>query len=234
MVYDLDELLTGLKAIYQKNYWSKRTMTDGFSIVDIIFLLLALFIGYKMYTMMGVKTGIEKKSNFKNGFGFGKGTKESKSIENAPLITGLKKIGIADRAFNPQHFLEKAQASFESIVKAFVSGNQDQLKGLVSGDVFEVLVHEITKRKTAEHTVDLNFFRLVSAEILESNLENHIANVTVQFVSEQVLLTHDAQGKLIEGDPDAIDKVTDTWTFERDTRTKSSKWILIEMRNLEE
>lgn len=209
-------------------------MVDGFSIVDIIFLLLALFIGYKMYSMLGVKTGHEKKHDFKEKFGFGPKSKESKSIENAPLITGLKKISTADRLFNAEHFLDAVQRIFETVVKGFLSGDRSQFKGIISEEIQETLEQEIAARESLNHSADLNFFRLVSAEILESTFENHIARVTVEFVSEQVLLIHDKEGKLVEGDPNAIDKVTDIWTFEKDTKSKPSKWILVSMKSSEE
>ncbi len=209
-------------------------MVDGFSIIDIIFLLLALFIGYKMYSMMGVRTGHEKKPDFKNKFGFGAKPKEGKTIEMAPLITGLKKISTADRLFNPEHFLDVAQKIFETVVKGFVAGDRSQLKGLVGGDAQETLEQAIAEREKLKRTADLNFFRLVSAEILESTFEDHIARVTVEFVSEQVLLIHDSKEKIVEGDPNAIDKVTDVWTFEKDTKSKPSKWILVDMKSLEE
>jgi len=205
-------------------------MVDGFSIVDIIFLLLALFIGYKMYTMLGVRSDIEKKSAPKERFGFGNRTSAQKTIETAPLITGLRKIKTLDRTFNPDHFLEEVRTIFETVIKAFAIGDRDGLKNFISPELQDVFDHQIKVREDAHQTAELSFFRLVSAEILETTFQEDVAKVAVELVSEQILLIHDAEGKIVEGDPQAIDKVTDIWTFERNPKSKFSKWILVDMQ----
>ena len=54
------------------------------------------------------------------------------------------------------------------------------------------------------------------------------ARVTVQFTSEQINLTRDTAGDIVEGDPRQIDTVVDLWTFERDTRSRDPNWQLVE------
>ena len=57
-----------------------------------------------------------------------------------------------------------------------------------------------------------------SADIVEASLEDSIAKVTVEFVTEQVKVTRGAGGEIIDGDPYRIDILTDLWTFARDVR----------------
>ena len=55
-----------------------------------------------------------------------------------------------------------------------------------------------------------------------------MADVTIRFVSELVNATRDASGKVIAGNPNAVEDVTDVWTFARDTRSRDPNWTLID------
>ena len=50
----------------------------------------------------------------------------------------------------------------------------------------------------------------------------------MRFTSEQINVTRDTAGDMVEGDPRQIDTVVDLWTFERDTRSRDPNWQLVE------
>ena len=70
-----------------------------------------------------------------------------------------------------------------------------------------------------------------TAELIEAKMVNRDAYVTVKFVSEQVNVTRDADGHVIDGDPNHVGSITDIWTFARNTRSKDPNWKLIETRS---
>ena len=49
----------------------------------------------------------------------------------------------------------------------------------------------------------------------------------MEFVSEQVNILRDAEGKVIEGDENYIQNITDVWTFERAISSTSPNWVLV-------
>jgi predicted lipid-binding transport protein (Tim44 family) len=51
-------------------------------------------------------------------------------------------------------------------------------------------------------------------------------NVVVKFVSEQVNLLKDAQGEVLEGDENYVQKISDIWTFEKSLNPKINNWVL--------
>ena len=63
---------------------------------------------------------------------------------------------------------------------------------------------------------------------MEAGLRGRDAAVTVKFVSEQVNATRDADGQVVEGDPNKVEVVTDIWTFTRNTRSRDPNWFLAE------
>ena len=61
-------------------------------------------------------------------------------------------------------------------------------------------------------------------------MEGRTAFVTVKFISEQINVTRDKAGTIIDGDPDQPLEVVDIWTFARNTRSRNPNWTLIETR----
>ena len=53
---------------------------------------------------------------------------------------------------------------------------------------------------------------------------------TVKFVTDQINVTRDAKGNVIDGDPEHPLEVIDIWTFARNTRSRNPNWTLIETR----
>ena len=69
---------------------------------------------------------------------------------------------------------------------------------------------------------------LRNAEVAAAEVRGTRARVQVRFVSEQINVTRDAAGQVVDGDPKRIAEVVDLWTFERDTRSRDPNWELAE------
>jgi predicted lipid-binding transport protein (Tim44 family) len=68
-------------------------------------------------------------------------------------------------------------------------------------------------------------------EIIEAEMEGRNALVTVKYVSDQVNVTRDSEGEIVEGDPSAVTRITDIWTFARDVSSSNPNWVLIATRS---
>ena len=68
------------------------------------------------------------------------------------------------------------------------------------------------------------------ADVTEARMDGRTAFVTVTFISEQINVTRDKDGTVIEGDPEQPLEVVDIWTFARNTRSRNPNWTLIETR----
>ena len=66
-----------------------------------------------------------------------------------------------------------------------------------------------------------------SVEKYEKIKDNLFA--TVKFVAEVISVKKDKSGKIIEGNPDKIKFVTDSWKFSRNIKHKGPNWYLSEI-----
>jgi predicted lipid-binding transport protein (Tim44 family) len=148
-----------------------------------------------------------------------------------PVEAGLARIKAVDPDFSKDGFLAGAKAAFEMIVTAYAAGDVATLRPLLSNEVFERFKSAIDQRRKAGETLSTTLVGIKSAEIIEAGLQDRIASVTVKFVSEQVNVTTDAGGKVVDGDASQVTTVTDIWTFARNTRARDPNWSLVATRS---
>ncbi|MCM0020773.1 MAG: Tim44/TimA family putative adaptor protein [Tagaea sp.] len=146
---------------------------------------------------------------------------------NPALRAGIDAIRRADPSFDAAGFVEGAKGAFEMIVLAFAQGDTATLKPLLAQDVYQGFEGAIKDRLAAKHTLETTLVGIRTAEIVDAKLENRDAMVTVKFVSEQVNVTRDADGNVVEGEAAKVLRVIDQWTFARDTRSRDPNWALV-------
>ena len=105
------------------------------------------------------------------------------------------------------------------------------LRPLLAGDVFEPLERAAQEREKAGQTLETVLVSIDESEIIEAGVDKRTASVTVRFVSHQINITRDAEGRIIDGDPHEAVEVIDIWTFERHTRARDPNWTLVATRS---
>lgn len=137
------------------------------------------------------------------------------------------KLAAADPSFDEGAFVKGARAAFEMILRAFAAGDAAALQPLLGKEVFAAFADAIHARETAKESLQTNLVAIKAASIVEAIVEGTTALVTVKFVSDQINVTHAADGKVVDGDPEKPVEKTDIWTFSRSVRSRDPNWILI-------
>lgn len=225
-------------------------MSGGFEYFDIIlFAMIAAFLVYRLGSVLGKRTGHERQSREPFGRLGGKESaaetgndnviaipqREAPPQEEEPdtaLGAALTQIKLADSTFTRKSFLEGARAAFEMVITAFALGDMKTLRSLLSQEVYDNFAEAIRTRERANQTRETTLVGIDVAEIIEAKLEDkRHAYVTVKYISQQVNATRDEAHNVVDGDPNAIEKVTDIWTFRRDTRASDPNWQLVATRS---
>jgi len=229
-------------------------MGDGFQFLDIVlFAMVAAFLVLRLRSVLGKKTGhqeprqdpisrrqqdaqkdgnvVELPNRYKDGpddMAEPMDDPVANLDPNDPLASGITQIRIADSSFHPVEFANGARAAFEMIVQAFAEGDTKTLENLLAEDVFENFNEAIVARREANEKLETTIIGIGSADVVEAAMDGRNAMVTVKFVSEQVNVTHDAEGRVVDGDPNQVTEITDIWTFSRDTKSSDPNWKLVE------
>lgn len=143
------------------------------------------------------------------------------------LEQALTDIKLADRQFEPDHFVAGGKKAHELIVTAYAKGDRAALKPLLNDEVYSTFDHAMKERESRKETVRFTLVGYKDAKITHASIKNRIAEITVSFAVQFISSTTNAEGTVIEGDPAAVRDVVDIWTFSRDTRASDPNWTLI-------
>lgn len=222
-------------------------MGNGFQFLDIIFFaLIAAFVILRLRSVLGKRTGHEQPPS--DPFGtkreaqreLADGAREEAAgnvvhlpgrdgepvAVDTPLGAGLTQIKVADPSFDPADFQDKCKAAFEYIVEAYAAGDTAKLKPLLTPDVYDRFAAAIKEREDDNLTLETNLVRIKDAEPIEASMSGRTALITVKYTTEQINVTLDSEGRVVDGDPDHVAEVVDIWTYERNTRASNPNWLL--------
>ncbi|MAI10349.1 MAG: hypothetical protein CBD27_05080 [Rhodospirillaceae bacterium TMED167] len=230
-------------------------MGEGFQFIDIVlFAMIAAFLILRLRSVlgrhrdhgrpedgMGDSTPPQRDDNIiplpeqaKTTPPAAGGPEESDPTQKeTPIDAGFTQIQIAAPDFDRTEFLVGVRTAFEMIIQAFAEGDRDLLEALLSDEVYGNFVSAMTGREDASETLENTLIRMVSAEPIEAYMDGSVAHVTVKIVSEQINVTRDAEGEVVDGDPDHVSEITDIWTFARDTQIADPNWALVATRSLD-
>lgn len=140
---------------------------------------------------------------------------------------GVAAIRTADPSFEPLGFTAGARAAFTTIVEAFAKGDTSTLRPLLDGPTFASFEAAIRGRVERKEKAETTLIGFEASDIAAAELQGTNASVTVRFVSEQINVLRNADGQIIDGNPNEVQKVIDLWTFRRDTKSSDPNWLLI-------
>ena len=197
-------------------------MSNSFGYLDIILLgMIAGFIILRLRSILGRKTGHESKvyPNFAEKK-FSVPSQEAKPLkQNLEVLEGK----------NKKEFLRGAEIAYESILTSFAAGDLIKLKALLSPNMFSNFSEAIKSRNNENIKSEFTFIGIKesSVEKYEKIKDNLFA--TVKFVAEVISVKKNKDNKVIEGNPDKIKFVTDSWKFTKNINNKSPNWYLSEI-----
>ena len=199
-----------------------QIMSNSFGYLDIILLgMIAGFIILRLRSILGRKTGHESKVS--PSFAEKKFSIPTQDIEavkqNLEVLEGNDK----------KEFLRGAEIAYESILTSFAAGDLIKLKALLASNMFSNFSEAIKARNKNNIKSDFTFIGVKesSVEKYEKVKDNLFA--TVKFVAAVISVKKDKDNKIIEGNPDKIKFVTDSWKFTKNINNKSPNWYLAEI-----
>jgi len=209
--------------------------------VDIlIFAIIAIFLGLRLRNILGSRDGYEQspeemgqrqvmQQTPDNDDESDEGMKKVVPIRPAALSgSGISAIKKADPSFQEDQFMQGAASAFAMVLTAFAEGDLSQLRRLLGYDLFNEFSDAIRERNAENESLSLVIDEIEDVQILDGEMADGIASVTVRFVSKQTRRLFDGDGNEIVDDASLNEAVVDVWTFERDTQIADPNWKLVE------
>jgi predicted lipid-binding transport protein (Tim44 family) len=218
-------------------------MANSQFLIIVALAMIAGIILFRLFMVLGRRTGNEREppQPYQR---VGGGTADDKKVvplpdrvapagaavadkPSDPLAQALVDIKLADRNFEVDHFLGGARHAYEMILTAFAAGNRQELRPLLSDEVYGAFDSVIKGREERKEKVDFTFVSVKDARISHAALKGRTAEVTVTFHAQYISATSNAAGAVIDGDPKTVRDANDIWTFARDVRASDPNWTLV-------
>jgi predicted lipid-binding transport protein (Tim44 family) len=208
----------------------------------IILALVALFIGLRLYSVLGERTGHEQQLTLKPAEPEAAVATRAPASPLAPsnpgdstgdayLPTagpGVRAILAADPTFDVARFLEGAQAAYRMTLEAFWKGDLESVRTFLDPDVYATFAGAVEQREAAGHRLDNRLIAIEQAVIAEASLTQSVAVIAVRFEADIAAVTRSAEGEVIAGSLSDAVQTRDLWTFRRDLASRDPNWVLIE------
>lgn len=202
--------------------------------VVVIFVCLAAFIGYRLLSVLGTRTGHEQRHDVE---GVQRSSRAGPSRQEAPTAAAPERkrapvsaaaapLRAVDPEFDEKAFIDGARGAYEMIVEAFAAGDLKSIRRFLEQSVYDAFKSAVSEREARGHVSELKFVGIDAASIFSSAADAEQMTVVTDFSSNQVRVTRDKDGNVVEGDPNRIDLVRDRWTFSRKTKAADPNWVL--------
>jgi len=230
------------ESVRQAHYVEGLKRSETVLTAIVILALVAVFVGLRLYSVLGERTGHEQQPILKPADPDARvdprpavptntptGSTDGADMAYLPTAgPGVRAILATDPSFDVAHFLEGAQAAYRMILEAFWSADLEAMRPHVDGDVYKTFADAVAEREKQGLKLDNRLVQIEQAVIAEAALEKTAAVITVRFEADIAAVTRNREGEVVAGSLSDAVQTRDLWTFRRDLATRDPNWVLIE------
>ncbi|WP_298437752.1 Tim44/TimA family putative adaptor protein [uncultured Jannaschia sp.] len=208
----------------------------------LVLAAIALFLVIRLKNVLGTRTGFEKppavdgpspSRDVRRDFEVIEGGPDTDITDHAAdgseTAKALAAMKLAEPGFNVTEFVSGARQAYEMILMAFEKGDLAPVQSFLSEDVYEAFLSVVSDREDKGLTIEANFVGVRETNLTEAEFDRATdeGQITLRFVAELTSVVRDAEGTVIEGNPNEIKKQRDVWTFARTMGTGDPNWKLV-------
>ena len=213
------------------------------SVIQLLVLAgIAVFLILRLRSVLGTRDGYEKppvsvpserRRSDRPDFEVIEGGPDRDIVDHVPdgseSARALAAMKLAEPGFGVGDFLEGARGAYEMILMAFEHGDLSDVQQILAPDVAEAFQQVIDARREQGLTVEASFVGLRELTLKEATFdrETRRGEMTVRYVGELNSVVKDAEGRIVEGDPNEIKRQKDIWTFARTMGSDDPNWQLV-------
>jgi len=210
--------------------------------VIVILALVALFIGLRLYSVLGERTGHEQQPILKPA---DPEAMVEQRVNQQPVAQpaaadagdmaflptagpGVRALLAAEPTFDVARFLEGAKSAYQIVLDSYWKGEASGLRPYVDDHVFDTFNSAIEQREKDGLVLDNRLVQVEQALITAASADHGLAVVTVRFEADIAAVTRNKDGEVVAGSMSDAVQTRDLWTFRRQIGSRDPNWLLIE------
>ena len=209
--------------------------------VQILLLLgIAVFLVIRLRSVLGTREGFEKppvtatsQRDVRRDFEVIEGGPDRDITDHvedgSDQADALARMKAAEPDFGVSDFVQGARGAYEMIVMSFERGDLDDIKPFLAEEIYDAFVDAVAAREDQGLRTEAEFIGVRETRITDVSYDEDLrfAEVTVRFVGELTRVVRNADGAVVDGDPNTVKKQKDSWTFARTMGSNDPNWILV-------
>lgn len=185
----------------------------------VILAVLAAVVLFQLYRVLGKPMGRQPEP----AEAALPGVKPSDQVEDQhDGVEGLAEVRAREPGFELSKFLDGARVAYETIVRAFATGDRPTLRNLVAPEVMPNFEHAIDRREAEGRTEQVEFRQQPRADVQSALVEGDRARIQVRFLAELRSRSKGPEGEAVDDR-----RTADLWTFERVLGSNDPNWTLV-------
>ena len=210
----------------------------------VILALVAVFVGLRLYSVLGERTGHEQPILKPADPEQADARVEPKVVPRPAMAgtpvdaddlaylptagPGIRALLAADATFDVARFLEGSKSAYRLILESFWKGDLEAMRPFVDAHVYQTFADAVEQRSKDGLVLDNRLVAIEQAVIASSELTGSVALVTVRFEADIAAVTRNAAGDVVAGSLSDAVQTRDRWTFRRDVAQRDPNWLLVE------
>ncbi len=205
--------------------------------VLLFFIGVAGFVLFRLFSVLGTRTGHEarheiepgsqRRANGEHAAALDRADEDEDSEPVRAVSTNARVLREADAEFDESEYLNGARMAYEMVVEAFAAGDLKSIRSFLGDSVYDAFKTAVSSRDEAGQSADVKFVGIEHAGIIDAAVDDEWMTAVTEFTSNQVRVTRDKDGEVVDGDPNRIELVRDRWTFARKRTSRDPNWMLI-------
>lgn len=202
-------------------------MPVQFSII--VFAVIAAVVLFQLYNVLGKKVGRQPEEDARAQppaqaqAPAANGAAPAKPAIDPALAAAVAGLKAREPGFDPVRFLEGARQAYETIVRAYASGDREALRPLLTPGVMASFEAGIQAREARGETEQVEFPHPPRADLEEATAQGDRAVARVRFLAELRSRVSPAGGGEAQVDER---RTAENWTFERVLGASDPNWVL--------
>lgn len=204
---------------------------------------IAVFLILRLRSVLGTREGFEKppvtmpppetRDRNRSGFEVIEGGPDHDIIdhvdEGSSAAKALAEMKGLEPDFSVGEFLQGGRGAYEMILMAFESGDLEDVKAFLAPEVLESFTEVIELREREGLHVEAHIVGVREVKLVDATFDSDLreAEITVRFVGELTSVVRNAEGEIVEGNPNEIKQQRDVWTFARLMGADDPNWQLV-------
>lgn len=150
-------------------------------------------------------------------------------VVETSFVDGMNDVIALDKSFRQKEFLSGAKTAYVMILEAYADGDKETLTTLLAEDVYNVYAAAIIAREKDGLRQVTDLGRLIGAKIVRGDVDGKWMRVSVEYKAELASSILNAEGEVVQGDPDVLASVEEVWTYTRKAGSNDPNWLLADV-----